>query len=171
MTRPLAGALAGALILVGCSEPPSAPEGFRQLEPIEVRVLPVQGVYELHFLDPITRLEVISEPFGHGVILLAHIQGPNGPAQSGAVTFQYCSRKKLPPNDPNRIDEAPLEVCNAGDGSWDNLGMRPVDAFGNAELEFCCPQFTPVIGFRYKYQSQKSGIASSTITPQNFNWQ
>ena len=171
MARRLAGALGGALVLVACSESPVAPKVTQEPELIGAALQAVLGTYDLHFLDSSTRFEVTYEPFGHAVILQAHIQGPDGPAQSGGVVFQYCSRKGYPPNNINRIDEAPLEVCEAGDGTWDNLGTRSVDAFGNAELEYCCPQVTPTIGFRYKYLSRGSGIANWTITPRNFNWQ
>jgi hypothetical protein len=169
-TGNLVCAIGGGLLLAACSESPVAPKVPVETELVTVAGQPVLGTYEFHFLDPGTRQEVSSEPFGSAVLLQAHILGASGPVQSGIVVFQYCSRKGFPPNDINRIDEAPLEVCEAGDGTWANLGTRSVDAFGNAELEFCCPQVTPTIGFRYKYLAQGSGISNWTVTPRNFNW-
>jgi Tol biopolymer transport system component len=42
------------------------------------------------------------------VILHAHIEdSTNNPANRGSVVFQYCSLKGRPPNDIDRVDEAP----------------------------------------------------------------
>ena len=114
--------------------------------------------------------EVTNEPFGEAVILHAHIEdSSNIAADRGLVVFQYCSRNG-PPSDINRVDEAPKGECETGDANWARLGSVPVDAFGNAELEFCCPMITPTIGFRFRYLGQGSGILSFTIAGENFNW-
>jgi hypothetical protein len=112
----------------------------------------------------------MNEPFGEAVILHAHIEdSSNIPADRGLVVFQYCSRPG-PSNDINRVDEAPREECDSGDANWARLASVPVDAFGNAELEFCCPMITPTIGFRFKYLEQGSGILNLTINGEDFNW-
>jgi len=130
----------------------------------------IEGSYDLMFLDPRTHAEVTNEPFGEAVILHAHIEdSSNIAADRGLVVFQYCSRNG-PPNDINRVDEAPKGECETGDANWARLGSVPVDAFGNAELEFCCPMITPTIGFRFRYLGQGSGILSFTIAGENFNW-
>ena len=84
--------------------------------------------------------------------------------------FQYCSLKRRPPNDIDRVDEAPLEECAANNAKGVLLANVPVDEFGNAELVFCCPMITPTIGFRFTYQPQGSVIAKHTVDPENFNW-
>jgi WD40-like Beta Propeller Repeat len=133
--------------------------------------LATAGFYDLLFLDANTRLEVTTEPFGSPVILHAHIEdSTNNAANRGSVVFQYCSLKGRPPNDIDRVDEAPLEECEAGNANWALLANVPVDEFGNAEWVFCCPMITPTIGFRFTYQPQGSGIAKHTIDPENFNW-
>jgi hypothetical protein len=116
------------------------------------------GFYDLVFLDPYTRLEVTSEPFGSPVVLHAHVADSGGnPAVRGDVVFQYCSLTGRPANDINRVDEAPLEECEAGNASWAGLARVSVNALGDAEYPFCCPRITPVIGFRYTFMG-------------NFNW-
>src|SRR5262245_50512792 len=81
----------------------------------------VPGKYELKFLA--NGREVSSLPVDDGeLILQAHVTDSSGqPAQSGRVTFEYCSFKKLPPNDINRPDEAPSSACTALNptAAWD----------------------------------------------------
>src|SRR5262245_4580944 len=129
-----------------------------------------EGFYDLMFLDPRTHLEVQNEPFGEAMILHAHMaDASNFPADRGLVVFQYCSRPG-PSNDINRVDEAPKGECDSGDANWARLASVPVDAFGNAELEFCCPRITPTIGFRFRYLGQGSDILRFTIPGENFKW-
>src|SRR5262249_2026835 len=85
------------------------------------------------------------------------------PSDRGLVVFQYCSRPG-PSNDITRVDEAPTGECDSGDANWARLASVPVDAFGNAELEFCCPMITPTIGFRFRYLGQGSDILRFTIS-------
>ena len=75
------------------------------------------------------------------------------------MVFQYCSRPG--PNDITRVDEAPTEECDSGDANWARLASVPVDASGNAELEFCCPLITPTIGFRFRYLDREATSSDS----------
>ena len=135
------------------------------------------GTYELGFFkvgaggafEPVTSL-----PLGGPELILGarvYVQGhPELPAQSGAVTFEYCSLKGGPANDPTRIDEAPLEACANGTGSWARLGTERVTSAGEAYKFFGVVRFTPTIGFRFRYSDQGSGVASGGSDPVNFNW-
>src|SRR6266568_9427337 len=87
---------------------------------------PVRGSYELSFfksvlggLERVTSLSVCTPSVCEELILGAHVADSSGlPAQGGAVTFQYCSYKGLPPNDITRADEAPTAACDSGLATW-----------------------------------------------------
>jgi hypothetical protein len=109
------------------------------------------------------------------LILAAHVTTSSGvAATSGTVTFEYCSYKGLPPNDITRADEAPLEACADGSAAWNRLTAT---ALGCPQLGpgYACTGFGVVhiprkIGFRFRFSGAKSGIASGTSAPLNFEW-
>ena len=120
--RHLAGLLIpfGCLTAAACSEQsPVAPGATIQATQVASgNPQAVDGCYDLSFLDnslqPVTTLVVLNE-----LVLKAHVDDcSGGPAAKGAVTFQYCSLKGLPPNDITRADEAPLSACASGDANW-----------------------------------------------------
>lgn len=162
---------AAAAVPAACSDPlATAPDADGSAVPV-VAVQRALGRYELDFLDD-AREQVTSLPFGQAVTLQATILDESGqPAQSGLVTFQYCSRKGYPTNDITRIDEAPTEACEVtGEGRWRTLESVAVNSAGIAERRFCCPQVTPAIGFRFKYAGRGSGIKDHTVPGEDFNW-
>ncbi len=161
----------GTSTMIACAESPIAPTGVHQSALVTVTAQPVEGFYDLRFLNT-SHVEVANLQFGQALILQAHITDAGGnPAQGGSVVFQYCSLKGYPPNDIEHVDEAPLEKCEVtGEGTWAHLATRDVDTSGNAEMTFCCSTITPTIGFRFKYLGQGSGIANRTSGPENFNW-
>lgn len=130
----------------------------------------VPGCYDLSFLDnslqPVATLVV-----GQELILKAHVDNCSGsPAERGAVAFQYCSYRGLPPNDITRPDEAPLAACESGDAMWRTLLTLKVNASGDALMNFGFVSIPRTIGFRFKYQSQGSGIDSGVSNPADFTW-
>ena len=160
--------VAGAALLGACADQPES--NSVEPSPLIVQAAPLEGSYEFQFRHAGQQVSQLS--FGQPVTLHAIIKtGTGAAAQKGSVIFQYCSLKGRPPNDITRVDEAPFEACDVtAEGTWANLGSVPVNASGIAEWEFCCPQITPVIGFRYKYLGHGSGILNWTVTPQNFHW-
>jgi len=136
------------------------------------------GSYKLSFQDsqgnPVSTLPVCTPVVCEELVLKAHIEDSSQhPAQRGIVIFQYCSLKGLPPNDITRPDEAPLEACENGSASWANLGGFKVNGSGDALFDFGVVMIPRTVGFRFRYISQGSGIASSLSDPptgQNFTW-
>jgi hypothetical protein len=112
------------------------------------------------------------------LILAAHITSTSGAAAtSGSVTFEYCSYKGLPPNDITRADEAPLEACADGSADWARLTSIRMDAVGCPQLGpgYACMDFglvriPRVVGFRFRFSGQGTGIASGVSAPKNFTW-
>ena len=115
---------------------------------------PVEGTYELGFF------------FDGELVLNAHVEDEfENPAPGGSVVFQYCSLKGIP-NDITQPDEAPSSACADGSGHWATVGKVSVDsATGDAFLNFGIVSFVEVIGFRYRYIGQGSGIANKLIDP------
>ena len=148
-------AIVSAAALAACAEQsPFAPGTAADLaEGAGVLAQPVVGSYELDFSSS-----------GSELILTAHVEDSQGnPAQEGFVVFQYCSYKGLPPGDPSQPDEAPSSACEDGSATWATLAARiPVDASGDASLDFGVVSIVEVIGFRYRYVGQGSGIANWT---------
>jgi len=134
------------------------------------------GSYQLSFLNtslqPVTSLPVCTQTSCQELVLGAHVDdGAGNPAQSGSVTFQYCSYKGLPPQDITRADEAPSSACADGSASWQSLPSNlSVDASGNAYLDFGAVRIPRTVGFRFKYTSQHSNVASGVSAPQDFTW-
>ena len=118
----------GALAFAGCANPspvtPTAvPGAAGELSAKPSAASP--GIYTLTFLARVdgTLQEVTSLPVQTAeLILKASVTSSAGSAaQSGTVTFEYCSYKGGPPNDINRADEAPKEACEQGTASWARL--------------------------------------------------
>jgi hypothetical protein len=138
------------------------------------------GSYELSFhvfrngtLEPVDSLPVLSRE----LILKAEVKDSSGaPAQTGAVTFESCSFKGLPPNDITRADEAPKEACASGSASWDRLDRRSVDAgtcpglgVGTACYSFGLVRIPRTVGFRFRFDGNTS-IAKGVSAAENFTW-
>jgi hypothetical protein len=174
--RNLAGYLAvggAAFALVACSDQsPVAPSASARPTDVAVfaRTAAASGSFQLSFftsgLQPVSSLPVFEE-----LILGAHVtDGSGAPARGGSVTFQYCSLKGGPPNDITRADEAPSAACATRDASWANLISVPVNASGDAYMNFGFVSIPRTIGFRIKYTGQGSGIANGVGAPSDFTW-
>ncbi len=170
-------ALIGAIALLGCANESSTAPAVATMATGESAqfAAAVAGSYQLSFLDhnlqPVSSLTVCSASSCPELILGAHVESAAGaPAQSGIVTFQYCSYKGLPPNDITRADEAPSSACANGSATWANLTNVPVNTSGNAYMDFGIVMIPRTIGFRFKYSGQKSGIASGVSQPGDFTW-
>ena len=140
---------------------------------------PAPGSYDISFftsgtggLVPVDSLPVCTVLACPELILGAHVEdGTGAAAQSGAVTFQYCSLKGLPPSDIERADEAPSAACANGSATWANLPASvPVNASGDAYLDFGFVLIPRTVGFRFRYLGQGSGIANDTSAPEDFKW-
>ena len=94
------------------------------------------------------------------------------------ATFEYCSFNG-PPNDPTQADEAPAFECEPGGaGNWARLWNQQVDTescLGSTETGVACINFgivkiPRVVGFRFRYTGQGSGIANGVSAPADFTW-
>jgi hypothetical protein len=139
------------------------------------------GVYTLTFLARVngTLQEVTSLPvLSAELILRGYVTSSTGtPVQGGTVTYEYCSYKGGPPNDITRADEAPKEACDLGTASWARLtsmavnpGTCPGLGTGYACMNFGLVRLPRDVGFRFRYASQGSGVASGTSASKNFTW-
>jgi hypothetical protein len=173
----------GVFAFAGCSNPtPVAPAaasgGAGDLSAKPSAENP--GVYTLTFMASVngSLQEVTSLPVQSAeLILKASVTSSTGSAaQAGTVTFEYCSYKGRPPNDISRADEAPKEACEQGTASWARLRSLYASSECPAlELGYACLGFGVVhlprdVGFRFRYASQGSGIASGTSQSKNFTW-
>jgi hypothetical protein len=174
----------GVFAFAGCSNPTplapaAAPGGAGELSAKPSAATP--GVYTLTFVARVagTLQEVMSLPVQTAeLILMASVTSSTGSAaQAGTVTFEYCSYKGGPPNDITRADEAPKEACEQGTASWARLtslsvspGMCPALGPGYACMNFGVVRLPRDVGFRFRYASQGSGIASGTSQSKNFTW-
>ena len=173
----------GVFAFAGCSNqtplaPAAAAGGAGELSAKPSAATP--GVYKLTFMASVdgTLQEVTSLPVQTAeLILQASVTSSAGSAaQAGTVTFEYCSYKGGPPNDITRADEAPKEACEQGTASWARLrsltvsGMCPGLGAGYTCLSFGIVRLPRDVGFRFRYASQGSGIASGTSQPKNFTW-
>ena len=141
----------------------------------------VPGAYELSFfkvenlvgLVPVSSLSVCTPSVCEELILGAHVEEQSSglPAQGGAVTFQYCPYKGLPPNDITRADEAPTAACDNGLATWKDLhAVLKVNESGDAYLDFGIVLIPRTVGFRFRYFGQGSGVANGMSLPKDFTW-
>ncbi len=139
------------------------------------------GIYDLSFntwsggtYQVVSSLAVDSDE----LILKAYVTNSLGaPATTGTVTFEYCSYKGGPPNDITRADEAPKEACEQGTASWARLTSMTVDSgrcptlgTGYACMNFGIVHIPRDVGFRFRYASHGSSIASGMSASKNFTW-
>jgi hypothetical protein len=170
--RTFVSVLVAVITSAACSDSPVASHATGiDAQQRAARQTGTAGVYELSFLDnsrqPVTTLAV----GGPELILKAHVSDASGnPAQSGSVEFQYCSLKGLPPGDITRADETPSIDCTTKAATWARLLTLSVDSNGNAFMNFGYVSIPRTIGFRFRYSSQRSGIASGSSVPQDFTW-
>ena len=134
----------------------------------------VPGSYELLFLSSgqiVPTLPVCGPSSCQELTLRAHVESSVGPAERGAVTFQYCSFKGGPPNDITRPDEAPSSACEVeGTARWANLLSMKVNEAGDAAMNFGVVQIPRTVGFRFRYSSQGGDIASGVSAAEDFTW-
>ena len=138
----------------------------------------VPGSYELSFFnDALVSVSSLPACASGGVceelIPGAHVEEQSSglPAQGGAVTFQYCSYKGLPPNDITRADEAPTAACESGLATWKDLRQRSkVNESGDALGFFGIVLIPRTVGFRFRYTGQGSGFANGMSLPRDFTW-
>jgi hypothetical protein len=139
------------------------------------------GVYALSFHARVngTYQEVSSLTVSSGELILgAQVTDTSGaPAQQGTVTFEYCSYKKLPPNDITRADEAPTSACAQGVATWKRLISIPIGANGcslvgpgSVCMSFGLVRIPRTVGFRFRYAPQTGVIAAGTSEPKDFVW-
>jgi hypothetical protein len=156
---------------VACTEAPAtSPSAPLADVPLLGKVTAVAGSYQLEFYS--NRMTVVTSlPVMNELVLGAHVEDLAGnDAQSGSVTFEYCSLKGGPPNDITRADEAPLEACADGSASWARLLSLSVNATGDAFMNFGYASIPRTVGFRFKFNGGRSGIASGVSVPRNFTW-
>jgi hypothetical protein len=132
-------------------------------------------VYDLSFyntsLQPVATLAACGPTPCSELVLGAHVESATGTAaQSGSVTFQYCSYRGFPPNDITRADEAPSSACADGSATWKNLRSVTVNVSGNAFMDFGIVHIPRTIGFRFKFSGRGSGIESGMSQPRDFTW-
>jgi hypothetical protein len=172
-----------ALTVAACSNPSPVVPSSPSAAGAEVSAKPsaAAGTYSLSFLARVNGVvqEVTSLPVSSAeLILRAYVAGSDGvPAQAGTVTFEYCSYKGRPPNDITRADEAPKEACDAGTAAWARLmslavypGHCPPLGAGYACMNFGIVRIPRDVGFRFRYSSQGSSVASGTSDARNFTW-
>jgi hypothetical protein len=136
----------------------------------------VPGIYELSFLANGQPTESILF-VGEELVLKAHVTDSFGTsADQGSVTFQFCSRaggKSL-----SNMDPAPSFDCDvAGTGTWKTLVTMKVnpgtcgpDSVGYACVDFGLIRSPRTVGFRFRYVSQGSGIASGMSASKDAEW-
>jgi hypothetical protein len=136
----------------GCTDAsPVAPDAAPADAPVLSARAAAPGQYELDFSynGELTLIATVRDAFG-------------ALAQSGAVTFQYCS-KGGPRHDISNPDETSAADCANGTGSWVDLRRIEINPItGQAVLLFGAVSVVKVIGFRYTYAGPRSGIASAT---------
>jgi hypothetical protein len=144
------------------------------LASLSITAQPVPGTYDLNFLnsdlESVSTLSVCTASERETLTLNAHIETSSGPAQGGAVVFQYCSFKGLPPFDITRADEAPSAACEDGSATWANLAVEPVSESGDAYWDFGCVIIPRTVGFRYKFLGKGTGIRRGVGGPADFTW-
>ena len=123
----------------------------------------VPGLYELSFDTtgpvPITNNSL---PVGQELVLKAHVESSAGqPAQRGAVVFQDCELR-------NHL--APSATCDTGVGTWSFISQMPVDASGNAAVDYGFLSTPITVGFRFRYVGQGSGIANGASHSADATW-
>jgi hypothetical protein len=134
----------------------------------------VPGSYELFFLSSgqiVPTLPVCGPSSCQELTLRAHVESSVGPADRGAVTFQYCSFRGGPPNDITRPDEAPSSACEVdGTARWANLLSMKVNESGDASMNFGFVRIPRTVGFRFRYSPQGGEIASGVSAAEDFTW-
>jgi hypothetical protein len=137
---------------------------------------PAPGSYEVSFfqsvdgvLEPVSTLPVCTQSGCKELILKAHVEDSSGfPAESGLVTFQYCSLKGLPSNDISRPDEAPKAACETRAAGWANLASFQVNESGDAYVNFGIVLIPRTVGFRFRYTG--GDVARGVSAPMDFDW-
>jgi hypothetical protein len=163
-------ALAGAALVACSDESPMTPQTMSPGPGGPSRLTQyAPGTYTLSFVS--RGQTVTSLPVGSEGALKAEVKSTFGAlAQSGTVTFEYCSLKGGPPNDIDRSDEASKEACESGEATWAHLITLRVAPSGVPLVGFGVVQIPRTVGFRFRYTGgQASGIANGSAS-ENFTW-
>lgn len=100
------------------------------------------------------------------MILGAHLEGSSGPARSGSLIFQVCSRGGG--HSSQIIPLSSAECAKGGSGAWAQLITMQVNGW---EAFVIFGVGSPrTIGFRFNYLSQGSGIANGGSAAEDFKW-
>ena|SRR5687768_14023700 len=171
--RSLMALMIGAASIAACSDQsPVTPTASDDFAVDLARVASVPGSYELSFWHRGEEVLTLTTG-GPELVLKAHVQQlvSGAPAQSGSVTFEYCSRKGGPSNDITRADELPSSECQPGGaGSWARLQTVNLSVSGDALIGFGFVTIPRTIGFRFRYSARKSGIADGVSAARDFTW-
>ena len=84
------------------------------------------------------------------------------------MTFEYCGYKGRA-NDITNPDEAPLSECLSGAATWKRLGTARVES-GDAFYVFGGVRYPRTVGFRFRYEGRRSGIADGGTLGEDFTW-
>ena len=140
----------------------------------------IPGTYEISFFSG--GQDISSDPtllVGSELVLQAHVTDASlVDAQREAVTFQYCSLnggRSLTQTDP-----AQSAACDDvdGTGTWISVVTFKVDAGtcpwarspGYACVNFGAIRSPRMVGFRFRYTGQGSGIADATSAAKDVSW-
>lgn len=154
-----------AVALAACSEqlpvsPDASPDGAR------LAAQAAAGTYEVTFHstgnyaigDGVTGTLV-----GNEMGLRANVRDSQGNlATKGSVTFYRCERNKAP---------QPSATCNTGLGTWTRYHRIRMDSSGYPPTVYGGRCTSPtIVGFRFDYEGQGSGIASGASAARDFEW-
>jgi hypothetical protein len=129
----------------------------------------VPGTYDLVFIQNGQEVSTLSAGQGSELTLKAHVTTPAGvPATSGTATFEYCGYKGRA-NDITAPDEAPVSECLSGAASWKRLARSSVTS-GDAFYVFGVVRYPRTVGFRFRYDGARSGIADGGTLGEDFTW-
>lgn len=113
---------------------------------------PQPGQYDLEFLWSGTALTIVVH---------ARTAGGGAP-DGGTATVQYCSLGP-PTDDITQPDEAASSACEDHSGHWVTRYRTPLNASGDAYLNFGSVSVVTVIGFRLRYSGEGSGVENGTV--------
>ncbi len=162
-------AVLGAVSVAGCGQTPlspAAPAAALSSGAASDQLGALSATYELGFLmEAPGGLQPIESTLNVGryLVLKATVRDGAGLlATKGSVTFEYCSAKGAP---------APKASCESGSGSWkhhmsmklDPSGFPPLSGWGACST-------ARSIGFRFRYASQGSPVASGTSAARDATW-
>ena len=141
--------------LVGVADPPA-----------HARVVGAVGTYEVTFhIQGFYAIGsgVESAAVGTELGVRANVRGSDGElATAGSVTFERCELRRNP---------APAAECTSGQGTWRRFISVQMDPSGYPPIVHGGTCSSPtVIGFRFRYDGKRAGIANGVSAPRDFAW-